>query len=157
MANKEPKLSLVDLAVANATRAFEAKKAGRTDEERALLEAALLLARKSRKAPNLSSFLQSALADVGNPIQSGRRTAAVAGDQSRRGMVGCGTFEMMFRSQVKDALRGYDGVVGIEFVGTNYIRVRVRTEDDGQRLPQHIRNRPVQWVVVGNLRKRQPR
>lgn len=70
-----------------------------------------------------------------------------------RGLVGCGTPEVMFREQAKKYLKGFEGVVGISFKEKEIV-VRVRTQADGEALPKTFYRRKVSFVVAGVIRKR---
>lgn len=69
------------------------------------------------------------------------------------GMVGCGTPEMMFRSQVKKQFGSVDGVVGIE-VKKDKIVLRVVSDEVAKSLPTSYRGRAIETVVTGVISKR---
>ncbi len=155
-------LTLADAAALCAIQGLDAKRRGQTKKEKTLLEAALILARRSRRGRHLVEFLVGAIKDVGNPYQHkrgalsdkpGKSAGMVAG--GARSMVGCGTHEMMKRSQIKDVLSKYDGVNGVDFNQADVVHVRVDTEEHGQALPKDVYGRTVTYTVGGQITKRQ--
>lgn len=71
---------------------------------------------------------------------------------TRRGMVGCGTPEIMFKERARKALRKFDGVVGIQ-VKKDEIVVRVVDQAAADRLPKAFERRPVVAQIVGVITK----
>ncbi|MBC7996592.1 MAG: hypothetical protein IAF58_01535 [Leptolyngbya sp.] len=70
------------------------------------------------------------------------------------GMVGCGTAEVMFKSQVKKHFESIDGVVGIEVKETKII-LRIRDEEVAKKLPKTYRRRKIETIVTGVISKRE--
>lgn len=68
------------------------------------------------------------------------------------GLIGCGTPEMIFRSQARKHFGNVEGVVGIE-VTNEKIVLRVTNDEVVGKLPKTFRRRKVESVVVGAIRK----
>jgi malate dehydrogenase (oxaloacetate-decarboxylating) len=97
----------------------------------------------------------TAVADAVKKIAERDRAAATTGGAEPKGMVGCGTAEVMFKASVKKQFGEVDGVVGIE-VKKDKIVLRVRDEATKAKLPASFRNRPIEVKVTGNVTKRTP-
>ncbi len=68
------------------------------------------------------------------------------------GMVGCGTAEQMFKSDVKKTFGKVEGVVGIQVLKDKIV-LRVVSEEVAAKLPKSYRRRPIETVVTGTIRK----
>lgn len=68
------------------------------------------------------------------------------------GMVGCGTAEQMFKSDVRKRFGKVEGVVGIQVLKDKIV-LRVQSEAVAETLPKSYRRRPIETVVTGTIRK----
>jgi len=68
------------------------------------------------------------------------------------GMVGCGTAEQRFKSDVKKTFGKVEGVVGIQVLKDKIV-LRVVSEEVAAKLPKSYRRRPIETVVTGTIRK----
>lgn len=85
---------------------------------------------------------------------STKKTGSKKTSTAKLGMVGCGTAEVMFKSQAKKHFEAIDGVVGIE-VQADKIVLRVRDEEVAKTLPKTYRRRKVETIVTGVISKRE--
>ncbi len=83
-----------------------------------------------------------------------KKTGSKKTSTPKLGMVGCGTAEVMFKSQVKKHFESIDGVVGIE-VKADKIVLRVRDEEVAKKLPKTYRRRKIETIVTGVISKRE--
>ncbi len=74
----------------------------------------------------------------------------------KMGMVGCGTIEQMFKSDVREKFGKVEGVVGIQVLKDKIV-LRVSSEEVAAKLPKSYRRRPIEAVVVGTIRKQSPK
>jgi hypothetical protein len=70
----------------------------------------------------------------------------------KMGMVGCGTAEQMFKSDVRKTFGKVEGVVGIQVLKDKIV-LRVVNEEVATKLPKSYRRRPIETVVTGKISK----
>jgi hypothetical protein len=68
------------------------------------------------------------------------------------GMVGCGTIEQMFKSDVREKFGKVEGVVGIQVLKDKIV-LRVVSEEVAAKLPKTYRGRPIETIVTGTIKK----
>ncbi len=106
-----------------------------------------------RALPGVSAVSKDGNAHLAKPTKEATPEGDAGAPGKKQSLIGCITMEIAFRQTASKDFGAIEGVVGLE-VRPDKIIVRVLDEQAKARLPKTYRNRPLEAVVTGPIKKR---